>query len=86
MTEHIDPKDYGLPSSTKLERNKKGNICLVMDRKSRIIMADGKKILEKAKKIFLKEPGAKVCLKTSAPVCSKTLKFLEDQEIAVKPL
>ena len=86
MTELINPKEYGLPARTNIVRDQKGVICLVMDRKSRIIMADGKKILEKAKKIFLKEPSTKVCLKTSAPVCSKTQRFLEEQEIAVKPL
>ncbi len=65
--EQVDPKCY----------------TIVIDRKSRIIMADGRKIAEKAGKIKATEPGAEVVLKTTAPVCSKTLAFLAELGIAI---
>ena len=48
-------------------------------------MADGKKIAEKAEKIRAKLPGITVVLKTSAPVCSKTIAFLEEEKINMLP-
>jgi hypothetical protein len=44
-------------------------------------MADGKKIMEKAKKIKALKPGAKISLRSKAPVCSKTIRFLTDHGI-----
>ncbi len=85
MSGQIDPKDFGLPSRTVLEQIDPGSIAIVMNRKSRIIMADGRKIVEKVGKIQQVRPTAKVALKTSAPVCSKTLKFLESKGIEVMP-
>ena len=82
----IDPKEFALHAGTVLEQADKGTIALVMDRKSRIIMADGRKIVEKAKKIQKVRPGVTVILKTSAPVCSKTLAFLDKAGIAIHSL
>jgi len=83
MTNFIDPKLLGLPPQTTIEEIKPDRIAIVINRKSRIIMADGRKILDKAAKIKKAKPGATVLLKTTAPVCSKTQEFLEEQGIEV---
>ena len=79
----IDPKQFGLPSKTVIEQISKNNFAIVISRKSRVIMADGKKLLDKATKIKEDQPQAIVTLKISAPLCSKTKKFLEEHGIAV---
>ncbi|MGW8194902.1 MAG: hypothetical protein ACWGOX_11625 [Desulforhopalus sp.] len=72
----LSPKQFNLPPRTVLEQVDDHTIAIVMNRKSRIIMADGKKIVEKATKIKEAAPSTSVLLKTTAPVCSKTKAFL----------
>jgi hypothetical protein len=72
MNMRLDPTEYGLPARTVIEQIDKNTIALVIDRKSRIIMADGKKILEKLSKIKKYRPSVNVVLKTTAPVCSQS--------------
>jgi hypothetical protein len=79
----IDPKEFGLHARTVLEQVDEHTVALVMDRKSRIIMADGRKIVEKAAKIQKIRPKITVVLKTSAPVCSKTVIFLQKGGITI---
>ena len=86
MSKNPDPKEFGFPSRTILEQVDSKTIALVIDRKSRIIMADGKKILAKAEVIRKQCPDITVLLKTSAPVCSKTVQFLADEGINISPL
>ena len=81
----IDPKLYNLHSRTVLRKNKK-DIYIVIDRKSRIIMKDGCRILEIAKKIRNSETGKNVSVLSGAPVCSKTSKFLTENNITIKSL
>ncbi len=81
MVDTIDPKKYGLHPRTVLKKITGRHIAIVIDRKSRIIMSDGKKILEKAEKIKEKNKNMKVSLETTAPVCSKTKNFLSDEGI-----
>lgn len=81
----LSPKDFGLPPRTVLEQLDEQTIAIIIDRKSRIIMADGKKIIEKAQKITASIPSISIALKTSAPVCSKTAKLLENNGIALIP-
>lgn len=83
MNKFIDPKLYGLPPSTKLKQASTNHFEIVIQRKSRIIMKDGEGILAKVSKIKHHVPNAKVSLKTSAPVCSKTKAFLEGHKINV---
>ncbi len=73
----VTAKQFGLHSRTVLERVDENTIAIVIKRKSRIIMADGKKIAEKSAKIRDIQPSTTVVLKTTAPVCSKTRTFLE---------
>jgi len=79
----LESKKFGLPASTVLEELADDQITIVIDRKSRIIIADGRKILEKADKIKAIRPSATVRLRTTAPVCSKTKKYLEDAGVQV---
>jgi len=81
----IDPRLYGLHPRIILRKNKK-DIYIVIDRKSRIIMKDGHRILEIVKKIRDSETGKNVSVLSGAPVCSKTQKFLIENNIAIKSL
>ena len=81
----IDPKLYNLHSRVTLRKNKK-DIYVVIDRKSRIIMKDGHRILEIVKKIRGFETGKNVSVLSGAPVCSKTQKFLTKNNITIKSL
>lgn len=83
MTVFLDPQSLGLPPRTIVVEIAPDTIAIVINRKSRVVMADGKKIVAKADKIKKTKPGRKVMLKTSAPVCSKTLLFLADNGIEV---
>ena len=80
----IDPKQFGLNSRTKLViRNK--HIAIIVDRKSRIIMKDGRRIFDQVAAIRKKEKRPVVLL-TSAPVCGKTKIFLRENDIAIQPI
>ena len=81
----IDPKLYDLHSRIILRKHKK-DIYIVIDRKSRIIMKDGYRIFEIVKKIRDFETGKNVSVLSSAPVCSKTRKFLTENNIIIKSL
>ena len=82
----VDAKKFGLHARTVLEQVDDATLALVIDRKSRIIMADGRKIVDKKAQILKRQPDLQVILKTSAPICSKTRKFLEQADISVYPL
>ncbi len=49
MSNIIDPKQFGLPPRTVLEQIDDSTMALVVNRKSRIIMKDGEKIVEKTR-------------------------------------
>ena len=80
----IEPKSIGIRSRIKIL--KKNNLVIMeINRKSRIIMKDGEKIVSNAN-IIKNNFDLPVELHTSAPVCSKTRTFLEKVDIRVKPL
>jgi len=54
---------------------------MVINRKSRIIMKDALTIIKKVGKIKGKVQSASVDLKISAPVCSKSIKFLKENNV-----
>ncbi len=83
MSKAIDPKDFGITGKTVIEQVGKNHYAIVISRKSRIIMADGKKLLEKFTLIHEAKPDAKLSLKTSTPVCGKTKAFLKDHKIDI---
>lgn len=82
----LTAKQFGLPARTVLEQIDNKTIAIVINRKSRIIMADGEKIAEKSQKIREILPSTTVVLKTSAPVCSKTVKFLQSVDVQLLEL
>ena len=82
----VDPIQYNLHSGVDLRQDKEGALFIVVDRKSRIIMKDGHRILEMVNTISREDQSKKVSIRTSAPVCSKTKKFLLESGIVIKPL
>ena len=83
MNKFINPELFDLPPSTKLKQVGANQFDIVIQRKSRIIMKDGEGIMVKVNKIKHHIPKAKVRLRTSAPVCSKTKAFLKARGISV---
>ena len=80
---NLDPKKYGLNARTVLIENEQKEIIIVINRKSRIIMKDGRKILEKARKIQQQE-NKTISVSTGAPVCSKTKQYLQKNGIEIR--
>ena len=78
-----DPKKYGLNTRTVLIENERKEIIIVINRKSRIIMKDGRKILEKVRKIQQQENKI-ISVKTNAPLCSKTKQHLQENGIEIR--
>jgi hypothetical protein len=83
MSHPVDPKLFGLHHTTQLEQSGEKEFVIVMNRKSRIIMKDGEKIVQKATRIIEKVPGAIVSLRTTAPVCSKTKVHLKANKVEI---
>ena len=81
----IDPNKYNLTSRTTLYK-KMDDIFIIIDRKSRIIMKDGYRISEQAKSIWSVDPGIRIRVATSAPMCTKTKEYLRRVNIAVLEL
>lgn len=82
----LDSIKYGLNSRIKLFQNTKKEVFLVIDRKSRVIMKDGLRIIDIAEKVKSKEKYTGFYLKTSAPVCSKTKLYLNQRNILIEPI
>ena len=82
----VDPKKYNLSSKVSLQENSSNELCIVINRKSRIIMKDGYRILEIAEKIKQVENKRKVKVLSSAPVCSKTRAFLNKKGLSLEAL
>lgn len=80
----VDAGKYGLKKNNKIYETNGGEIAIVKDRKSRIIMKDGYKIVEVAEKIKVEEPNKIIIFLSTAPVCSKTKAFLEKNGILTK--
>lgn len=83
---NINPKNYNISPRAVLKQNDAGDLFVVVDRKSRIIMKDGNRILEIVDKIQKVDPSKKVSLLTSAPVCSKTKSMLKENQINIQEL
>lgn len=83
LNEKLDPKRYGLPPRTVLTKRGPKEFIIVINRKSRIIMKDALIILKKAETIKKQVMDARVALETNAPVCSKSIKFLEENNVKI---
>ena len=81
---NINPALFNVSNRTKLFMDDLGNINMLIERKSRIIIKDGKKIIAIAKKIKSINKKNRLTVFTSAPVCSKTKSLLEKNKIYIK--
>lgn len=79
----IDPKIFGLSPRTMAGQLSANHIVLIKDRKSRIIMKDGRQIFEQIRRIKNNTPNSKISLATNAPVCGKTTNFLKERGIEI---
>ena len=78
----IDSSTLGISKRTQVAVGKDRNYYIIKNIKSRIIMKDGKKIVETAS-IIKNQTSKRVFLATSAPVCSKTKNYLESKNIQI---
>ena len=76
----INPLSVGAPPRSKLAIDLNKNVYIIKNINSRIIMKDGMKIVDIAKSIQVQK-NTKKYLATTAPVCSKTKKYLEENQI-----
>ncbi|MDD9887263.1 MAG: hypothetical protein OXU46_01400 [Candidatus Marinimicrobia bacterium] len=78
----LNPKNFNIKSKIYIE-DRGDNICIIINRKSRIIMKDGERILGYVKAIqgALRKP---ISIETGAPVCSKTKAYLQTQSVLIK--
>jgi len=83
MKKQIDPAIFNLPSRSLIEETSENSFTIVMEKRSRIVMKDAEKVLEKAKKIKERFPTALVGLRISGPICSKSVNFLAEHGIEV---
>ena len=79
----VDPKTFNLSNRLNIQENDKKDVIFIVDRKSRIIMKDGIRIFNQIQKVKEKRPNARFFLKTSAPICSKTKKYLNLRNIEI---
>ena len=79
----VDPKTFNLSNRLNIQENDKKDVFFIVDRKSRIIMKDGIRIFNQIQKVKEKRPNARFFLKTSAPICSKTKKYLNLRNIEI---
>jgi len=83
MNRRVDPKEFGITGKIIIEQKARNHYAIAISRKSRIIMADGRKLLEKFNLIKKAKPDVKLSLETTTPVCSKTTAFLKDHGIDI---
>ena len=78
----IDSSTLGISKRTQVAEGKDRNYYIIKNIKSRIIMKDGKKIVETAN-IIKNQTNKQVFLATTAPICSKTKIYLESKNIQI---
>ena len=82
ILKEIDSKSVGAPTRSVIGQDNNNNLYIIKNIKSRIIMKDGHKIVETVKQIKNKT-NSSVLLATTAPICSKTTKFLNENDIKI---
>ena len=78
----IDAKSVGASTRSVIGEDSSNHLYIIKNIKSRIIMKDGYKIVEAVKQIKNKT-NSSVSLATTAPVCSKTTRFLNENDIKI---
>ena len=79
----LDPKVFNLSNRVNIQENDKKEVFFIIERTSRIIMKDGRRIFIQSQIVKEKRPNVRFFLMTSAPVCSKTIKYLKQREIEI---
>ena len=82
ILKEIDSKSVGAPTRSVIGEDSSNHIYIIKNIKSRIIMKDGHKIVNTVKQIKNKT-NSSVSLATTAPVCSKTTRFLNENDIKI---
>ena len=82
ILKEIDSKSVGAPTRSVIGEDSSNHLYIIKNIKSRIIMKDGYKIVETVKQIKNKT-NSSVSLATTAPVCSKTTRFLNENDIKI---
>ena len=82
ILKEIDSRSVGAPTRSLVGKDSNNHLYIIKNIKSRIIMKDGHKIVETVKQIKNKTSSG-VSLATTAPVCSKTIKFLNENDIKI---
>ena len=77
----IDPKKFNLSKKVVIEKTT-SSLSIIINRKTRIIMKDGRRLLEQANQIK-KVSNKPVSIITTAPVCSKTKAFLSNNNVEI---
>ena len=79
----IDPQKFGLSTRVVIGQLSENHFVIIKDRKSRIIMKDGRQVFEQIQLIKNYTPNSKISLATNAPVCGKTTAFLKEKGIKI---
>ena len=82
ILKEIDSKSVGAPTRSVIGQDNNNRLYIIKNIKSRIIMKDGYKIVKTVKQIKDKT-NSSVSLATTAPVCSKTTRFLNENDIKI---
>ena len=82
ILKEINPKSVGAPTRSVIGQDNNNHLYIIKNIKSRIIMKDGHKIVEAVKQIKNKT-NSSVSLATTAPVCSKTTRLLNENDIKI---
>ena len=82
ILKEIDSKSVGAPTRSVIGQDNNNRLYIIKNIKSRIIMKDGLKIAEAVKQIKNKT-NSSVSLATTAPICSKTTRFLNENDIKI---
>ena len=82
ILKEIDSKSVGAPTRSVIGQDNNNRLYIIKNIKSRIIMKDGYKIAETVKQIKNKT-NSSVSLATTAPICSKTTRFLNENDIKI---
>ena len=82
ILKEVDSKSVGAPTRSVIGQDNNNRLYIIKNIKSRIIMKDGRKIAEAVKQIKNKT-NSSVSLATTAPVCSKTTRFLNENDIKI---
>ena len=82
ILKEINSKSVGAPTRSVIGQDNNNHLYIIKNIKSRIIMKDGHKIVKAVKQIKDKT-NSSVSLATTAPVCSKTTRFLNENDIKI---